>query len=441
MKPINIIPTIDGTDDYTIPDSPNYRIIRIPLDNGTVVSTNAWTAIRYHNIGLGPVRADFLRLAVAVYTSDQVISREIEGYQGWSRHIRLHFPVANALLWEGVRGNLEKMLSFLSGDRWEFIFRDVPASPVTPAGNAAGPAFTAVSLFSGGLDSLIGVINLLAAGNTVAMVSHHKMGSEHAAQVRLYKALRGHYGQAHMQWFDFYAQPDRDRENPLLDTEISSRARSFLFLALGLSIAGSVGPTVPLTVPENGLISLNVPLTDTRLSSHSTRTTHPHYFDLLAQVLQGLGIRNPIENPYQYMTKGEMMQGCNDQQFLSGIYTTSLSCSHADISRFRLGSHAGIHCGYCVPCIIRQSAELVHQGIQTGYANDVRNNPPGPDTGSGRDLRAFRMALQEIEGLQNHSLALRVLKSGPLPFNTPAELDLYVGVYSRGMAEVRNFLP
>jgi 7-cyano-7-deazaguanine synthase in queuosine biosynthesis len=439
MKPINIIPTVDGNDNYTILDSPDYRIIRIPMANGTALSTNAWEVIRDHNIALGPMRADFLRLALSVYTADQVISRDTEGYQGWSRHIRVHFPVADAPLWEGVRGNLEKMLSFLSGDRWEFIFRAVPAAPVTPAGNAAGPTFTAVSLFSGGLDSFIGVINLLAAGHRVAMVSHHKMGSEHAAQDSLYEALRAHYGQAHMEWFDFYAQPDR--ENPLLDTEISSRARSFLFLALGLSIAGSVGPTVPLTVPENGLISLNVPLTDTRLSSHSTRTTHPHYFDLLAQVLQGLGIGNPIVNPYQYMTKGEMMLACSDQAFLSGMYTTSLSCSHADISRFQPGSHAGIHCGYCVPCIIRQSAELVYHGIQTTYANDIQNNPPSPDTGSGRDLRAFRMALHELQGLQSHSLALRVLKSGPLPFNTPAELDRYVGVYSRGMAEVRNFLP
>ena len=41
-----------------------------------------------------------------------------------------------------------------------------------------------------------------------------------------------------------------------------------------------------IIVPENGYISLNIPLTYSRIGSSSTRTTHPYYFELLNQLLK-----------------------------------------------------------------------------------------------------------------------------------------------------------
>lgn len=439
MRIVNVIATQNETDLFALPPRADQVIIPIRLDQHTVVSTNAWNVLHGENVpSTGPL-GDLLRLAITVYTADQIISRRKEGYQGWSRHIRAYFPVSDLACWQSVQGDLQNMLSFLSGDKWEFNFRQAESAGAVPAAQATtAPPFTAVSLFSGGLDSLVGVIDLLEAGHTVGLVSHYKRGSEHKAQETVFQALKSHYGAPRMRRFEFYVQPNQ--RNPFAKKESTSRARSFLFLALGLNIASIAQAPLDLVVPENGLISLNVPLTDTRLSSHSTRTTHPHYFELFRSVLRGLGIGNSVNNPYQLKTKGEMMRECANQILLTAVYPSSISCSHAEISRLRLGSRPGIHCGYCVPCIIRQSAEHAYQGIHTEYVNRIKVNPPHHTTGKGSDLRAFKMALEELNGLAPHSVMLRVLTAGPLPIPSQGDLEGYVGTYQRGMAEVRNFL-
>lgn len=205
-------------------------------------------------------------------------------------------------------------------------------------------------------------------------------------------------------------------------------------------LANALDDNIDMIVPENGLISLNVPLTQPRLSSHSTRTTHPHYISLLQNVVAAIGIKNRIVNPYRFKTKGEMMNECANQQFLTQNYPETLSCSHSEISRFVKGNKPGIHCGYCVPCIIRQPAENAFGGIKTVYSHQIKSHPPHPTTETGRDLRAFKMALEEVENMQRHSLVLRILKSGPLPFADQNELGQYVDIYSRGMQEVKIFL-
>jgi len=441
MRIVNVIVTLNATDLFTLPPQADQLVIPIPLDQRSVVSTNAWDVLNRENVPSAGPLSDLLRLAITVYTADQIISRKQEGYQGWSRHIRVYFPVSDLVRWQTVQEDLQNMLSFLSGDRWEFYFRQAApagAALVTHANTA--PPVTAVSLFSGGLDSLVGVIDLLEAGHTIGLVSHYKKGSEHMAQEALYRALESHYGTHRMRRFEFYVQPSQRKRNPLARKEGTSRARSFLFLALGLNITSIAPVSLDLVVPENGLISLNVPLTDTRLSSHSTRTTHPHYFDLFRSVLRGLGIGNSVDNPYQLRTKGEMMRQCGNQALLAAVYPESISCSHADNSRLQPGSRPGIHCGYCVPCIIRQAAEHAYQGIHTEYVHQIKINPPNHVTGKGRDLRAFKMALEELNGLATHSVMLRVLKAGPLPIPNQTHLEGYIGTYQRGMAEVRNFL-
>jgi hypothetical protein len=134
------------------------------------------------------------------------------------------------------------------------------------------------------------------------------------------------------------------------------------------------------------------------------------------------------------------MKECKNLPFLQQHYVQTLSCSHADNSHYVKGTKPGIHCGYCVPCLIRQAAETAAGSIKTQYMHQIKYNAPQSQTGKGRDLRAFKMALEEIKNIPAHSMILRVLKSGPLPFADQNELNDYIGVYERGMAEVSNFL-
>ena len=106
--------------------------------------------------------------------------------------------------------------------------------------------------------------------------------------------------------FWFYVLP------PLIDPEhvgeSTMRSRSILFLALGTLVGSALGLGTGLVVPENGLISLNVPLTFGRGGSHSTRTTHPHTIALYRRLSRFTRHRFPRCQPaVSVPTKGEML--------------------------------------------------------------------------------------------------------------------------------------
>ena len=140
-----------------------------------LVSSYVPTLLQQNNINLSGPAGDFLDLAIAIYTSDQIISRSTDGFQGWSRHIRVHFPVTSSLLWASVKDDLEEMLSFLSGDKWELIFRQRANVNVVQSQLVSNPnGISKVSLLSGGLDSFIGAIDMLEAKEKPAFVNHYK---------------------------------------------------------------------------------------------------------------------------------------------------------------------------------------------------------------------------------------------------------------------------
>jgi hypothetical protein len=99
--------------------------------------------------------------------------------------------------WNTAAPVLKRALDFLTGDRWTLGFRVRPNSfakavPSRPA-RLIGPPFDAVSLFSGGLDSLIGAIDSLEGGSTPLLVSHAGEGVVSDAQNTLFRALQAHY--------------------------------------------------------------------------------------------------------------------------------------------------------------------------------------------------------------------------------------------------------
>ncbi len=442
MTPWNIIVKMGSADTFATTDrSTSERYVDFPLHNkrSWVSAEEIYNFFGKHDLVLTPTLEDLLNLTLAVYTTDQVVSRSIFGFQGWSRHLKVYMPVREFAKWSLVKDTLEKLLSFLSGDKWELHFREHLSSTVVVPLIAHNLPITKVALFSGGLDSFISAIDLLEAGEHPLFVSHYKKGSsESSAQVKLQDALRTQYGDNRFTSFKCYVQPNHKDLN--ITRESSSRARSFLFLCLGIVFANAIGPDIPLIVPENGLIALNIPLTHSRLSSHSTRTTHPYYFKLFREMLHGLGIRNPIGNPYQFKTKGEMMSECANPTFLNVHHANTLSCSHPEQSRWQRGSRSGMNCGYCLPCIIRQGAEKKAGIASTDYHHQIRTAPPPPQKKSGRDLRAIMLALKNLEGLSRQSKIFGLLRPGPLPFADLEELESYLRVYEQGMEEVKQFI-
>lgn len=54
-------------------------------------------------------------------------------------------------------------------------------------------------------------------------------------------------------------------------------------------------------------------------------------------------------DPYQFKTKGEMMEDCKDFDYLSQSYVLTMSCSHPDLGRWKKERESN-HCLYDKAC-------------------------------------------------------------------------------------------
>jgi hypothetical protein len=232
------------------------------------------------NVFPSEIGFDVLVLASLVHAADTRLSRVTESQDNWTREIRLALPVSDPERWNGAKWLLERLLNFLTGDRWTFTFRARPESfarvvPSRPM-RLRGAPFDSLSLLSGGLDSLIGAVDILQQGRTPLFVSHAGEGATSDAQNSCFGALRAHFGDLPFNrlrvWLNFPT-----KLIPNVRIEDTTRGRSFLFFALGVLAGTGLDGSFTLNVPENGLIALNVPLDPLRLGSCSTRTTHPFY--------------------------------------------------------------------------------------------------------------------------------------------------------------------
>lgn len=378
----------------------------------------------------GPAAIDLVYLSMAVYAADLRVPRRLT-LNRWSRDLVIHFPVQDLSLWLKQVSRIERTLCFLTGDRWRLELRKREPSNLEDSASKL-EEIDAVCLFSGGLDSLVGALDLLADHKSVALVGHYGSGITNSVQERVLKAVTGKYERQAVA-FMFYAQPPKAN---VKDGEPSMRSRSFLFFAMGIAVASALGGNVPLVIAENGLISLNVPLTCARTGSRSTRTTHPHYVALFTEVMARLGLPSNIQMPYRFRTKGEMLRECKDVEVLTQVAQQTMSCSHPEAGRYR-GLSPSNHCGYCVPCIIRRAAMKAAGLPDAIYNLKVELAPPAHTEEAGRDYRAFCMALERSRGMTTLRAAFKVLGPGAL---IPEDIRGFAEVYLRGMEEVRDLL-
>ena len=379
---------------------------------------------------------DLLVIASTMYAADTRISRETYAEDSWTRMIDLYIPVSDSLFWASQKELLKKIFRFLTGDIWDINFRQrtddkLELSPRGTLTRYGMPYETdTVCLFSGGIDSFIGAVDLLEKGITPLLVGHSKSSDVTPYQETCYKSLKNAYKElAPERIYAFIRIP---KENLFDSEDHTERGRSFLFLSLGAICASSLGTSTNLIVPENGMISLNIPLTPLRIGSHSTRTTHPHYFSMMQELFDNMQIGVKIKNPYQFKTKGEMLSDCSKSQLVA--QTETMSCSHPS---GRWDGEGNGHCGYCVPCIIRQAAFKASSLVDPfGYRNNLFDTA-GLDITSkkGADVLAFKYIIEKIR-LKPTFLTASIRNTGPLGEN----VDEYINVYKRALAEVDNLL-
>lgn len=370
---------------------------------------------------------DFLLLALGVWAADKLVARNLQ-FDAWTRKFLVDIPTATD--WGESAPGLMRLLNFLTGDAWTIQPRkakvNLDLAGIWP--NHWQP--TAVALFSGGLDSLTGALDLLEEGHRLVLVSHYDYGQLASCQQSLAAALTEYYGPARLHHLAVRVQFE--------GLELTLRSRSLLYLALGLTTAAAFPGSLPLFIPENGWIALNPPLTLNRLGTYSTRTTHPYFLQELGDFWRQIGIAQKLNNPYQDLTKGEMVARCRNPSLLAQLAPLSISCARPVAGRWQKAPTGA--CGYCYPCLVRRAA-LHRLGWDRGqdYRADVLAGGESlRHRVKGRNLRALCLALKTWE--ENPQEILARLYWGGSPGDLPRQAAAAHRLLEAGFREMACWL-
>jgi hypothetical protein len=396
-----------------------------PFEHAGSVGAQALEEASRLTLRPSPAAVDFMSIAMAVTAADTFVARA-DARGGWSRDFEIVLPLADPDPWNALKPQLQSTLRFLSSDTWEFKFTEYgvqppPSSLIKSRQRVVDLSqVDCVSLFSGGLDSAIGVLDLLAKSRRPLLISH-AYAKDAQKQDEVARLLPSQCQRVSVNTYPTWGGADDD----------SMRTRSFQFLALGTVAAEAVAAyrgasKAKLYVCENGLIALNPPLTPRRMGSHSTRTAHPHFLEGIQSLLDALHLPVQIINPYRHLTKGEMMLPYASDPNFRTFASSTVSCGK--------WKRRNQQCGRCVPCLIRRASLHAAAVVDdTDYQFPDLHAVMGDEEGRD-DLVAVQAAL-----VRGTSLEVELMKAGPLPMEA-AERKAYIDVAARGLSELRAFL-
>jgi len=409
--------------------------IKLSEESGSVskVSIDFKTLMPFANLVNNQVR-DFFVITCAVYGIDRFVNRKQNSVDGWSRELQISFPVSDIREWNNTKEDLQETLSFLTGDYWTInfynsnFFNAIPELPMLLNEN-----YKQVNLFSGGLDSLIGAVDFLSThpNDKLLFASHYdpQMKGPKSDQDGLIKKLDKQYKGL----FDFVPSIKVTLSETTSKRETTFRSRSILFIGIALLISQGKKIT-EINVPENGSVSLNYPLSPSRRTSCSTRTTHAFVLEKINLIFSKLKIKSIISNPYELNTKGEMVNKCNDLDFLKEIISFSNSCGkRGHRAYWEEDKKSSSHCGICMPCIYRQ-ASLIEVTDITTYGNDINNLPPFKKK-KGQDVSILLDFLQK--NITKDEIKTELIVNGIKNLN---KLDKYVDVVWRTRSELSKWI-
>jgi hypothetical protein len=339
----------------------------IQLDS---IGSKANVNIRFENVAkilqshLSPRLTDLLEIAAYVYTADCSTQRgtrwaDDDSTEPWERDFAFLIPVREPKFWDSVSSQLTELLHFLSDDQYSFQF--VPLTQerfgqqeYLEFGDKDDWPFLnpeRVIMFSGGLDSLAGVVESARKGGKLVLVSHRPVTTLGARQKTLFGTLQGEFPQ------QLLHVPVWINKSENFGREPTQRTRSFLYAALGTVVGESV-QAGGVRFFENGVVSLNLPVTGEVIRSRASRTTHPVALHLLGELCTAVvGKAFAIDNPYLFKTKSEVVESLKTHR-AEHLIGHTCSCAHMIFK-----PKTQQHCGRCSQCIDRRFA-IVAAGLQ-----------------------------------------------------------------------------
>lgn len=301
---------------------------------------------------------DFLELASYVFCADRYVSRgdlSSPYFTGWQRHFKHIIAVRDYDFWSdsNVQSLLESLLSFMSGDDHSFEFH--PGHSTPKAHMFDGPEFypqikrdVQIAMFSGGLDSTSGAVDILVnSQRNLILASHVSQTGLKKTQNCIVGELKDSFpGRvSHLMFECHLSGGKRAREE-------TQRTRSFLYAAVGAAIARACHQR-ELLFFENGILSINLPPGEQFQNARATRTTHPIVLNELSSLLTLIEEKKfNVLNPFFWSTKAGIVTKLKNNGFLN-LLNSTVSCSRT----FDKGiKHIQTHCGRCSQCIDRRFA-------------------------------------------------------------------------------------
>lgn len=326
---------------------------------------------------------DLLEIASYIYVSDRLASRggnDLIEYHSWARDMKYKIKVRDINFWKQskIKKSLSSLLCFMTGDKsYTFNFDKLttqkPMQPKLFQEDDLRQEYNEkvnVVLFSGGLDSLSGIIDTLETkqNEKICLVSHQPGSpSITRTQDQLFEALKNHdkYRNQIVGHIKLNCGLKETKAK-----EESQRTRSFLFLVFAFIVA-YFHKQKTVTVFENGITSLNFPKRQDMINARASRTTHPKNLKLM-EIFFNSFFNSPIsvDSPYLWLTKSDVIQKLKAHNQLD-LLTSSVSCSHV-----RMSKNGATHCGKCPQCIDRRiavySSETQDYDQEHYYAYDFK---------------------------------------------------------------------
>ena len=277
---------------------------------GTIFTNLSDTWLRLGALSIESIYEDLFIIAISIFAIDKRVSRS-KFKDCWTRELKV---------------------SFRKTDN-QYSLRTKPSRIKLDVTGC-----DAVCLFSGGLDSFCGAIKLLEQGVSPCLFGHNEYPKLRKKQNGLAAMFREEYKDQTAEFLSFTAN-SRAPENS-----------------------------------ENGFIGLNIPLTNSRKGSCSTRTTHPYFLKCFKMILENVGIKNPILNPFAFLTKREIVDSVKNTIAFKRGFADTISCSHPcnrGLNKYGVREYP-LNCGYCYPCLIRKSSLLdVNTSSERYWMKDI----------------------------------------------------------------------
>lgn len=199
-----------------------------------------------------------------------------------------------------------------------------------------------------------------------------------------------------------------------------------------------MGKEIPVYIPENGFIGLNVALTNSRKSSCSTRTTHPYFLNSFNKLIASVGIQNRIFNFFAFKTKREIVNLVSKTKAFKQGYKNTISCSHPCVSRYnRVGSREyPVNCGFCYPCIIRKGSlqDVELDTDENLKASEFLKAEANRDKSA--DLFAVLSSIHRYKELSEKDIERLIRCTGRLGHD---EIQSFKRVYRQGMDDLIEY--